>query len=947
MLLFMNLSTIFVLTNISSKEMVNLFLQEEDNSSLTSLNQAPQSKIGSEITSGRTTLTTDKDSYTPGEWVEVVAKSNTDEMNGSLEWQLESPISEVAFDFHSEFLDIFEDPSFNNPVIPDWINESFYAVEATSGYLNLTEVRDDDINDAEAYYNTSYSLESNSRYKISFDYFSASQNLLQNPGFEGGNTDGWVFNSSYVIPVEDPDNASAGNYYVNINGTEGFLLNQTVDFVGGGREIVLVVKATGNTDNNFWDLRLEAYNSTGHRVGSKVSSDSRGITPDDKGYITLIMTWVTPDNTTQLRFSFRGRSTEGDIFYTGWLDDCYLYEVPPSLIFSYWSKEGDNLRWTNETLVTEPHKWENASFEVDMWVNNSKTFRFILPDINSFSNNATTYWLIDNIAVNNVTVSTKVMGPITNIKDNFSGHINATWFHRGFREDLSSSYDIEVETPENATTPSECQATIRVQLPSHQVYFGSWIFVFQIHQIDDDGIYLDTKAINISFIVQEPMNYVVQDLYMLRGSTNKTINENDSILIEYFAQETNIQAISPGDNVTVLGFLEANSTNSEWYSLDFLQIGSASVEYLWNSPWKSHENISWSEFGFISYDKEGESILDGNFSSPLNNVSTLGFNFRIPNRGIIGNLSANLTIKLIGTNLKENGVGGASLDIIIPLNLPPVKFKINIIEENLPKDSYYITDYLGGNLTLLFLNFNDSLEIAFPNRTISSNISIPMKDLELTIFLDNLNQTPLETDISQEFHYHYIGKTVLWLDSVDPSLMAGTYAFRIRWNAAYKLGIQDQEELISAHFIKIKGSPVVIPAEDYVEIQQGGQKTINFSVRLENATGKRIRGLALFGNVIGNESPGNIVVYEDKGVYKIDLDIELDAVVNTYTIEIFIVSRADFIGELSYQVIERPIDSEDEPSFIDLVIGIGGFLFFIIAAIGVVGVMFWANKFLK
>ena len=63
----------------------------EGNVNLISNNNQPSYKTFSQVTSGRTTLTTDADSYAPGDWVTVTAESDTDEMNGSLEWRLESP----------------------------------------------------------------------------------------------------------------------------------------------------------------------------------------------------------------------------------------------------------------------------------------------------------------------------------------------------------------------------------------------------------------------------------------------------------------------------------------------------------------------------------------------------------------------------------------------------------------------------------------------------------------------------------------------------------------------------------------------------------------------------------------------------------------------------------------------------------------------------------------
>lgn len=940
MLLVMNIYAVFIITNISlSNEISDQLPLNRDKMSSMASYHTPQPKIDSEVISGKTTLSTDKESYAPGEWATITAESTTDEMNGSLEWQLESPIGEVAFDFYSIFQDIFEDRFFNDPAIPDWTNEGFYSIEATSGYLNLTEVADTDKNDTEVFYNTT---ELNpDRYVISFDYFSQGQNLLLNPSFEGGITPDWFFNSSYVQSVDDPKNASEGSYYLDVNGTEGYLLEQNVSIIGGNikRKFIVSVKATGTTNDNHWRLELQAYNSTGYQLGSdKISDYSLDASSDEKGYVTTAMIWEIPENTTKLRFRFRGRDSGVDDLYTGWVDDCYLYEVPPILKFSYY---GADNTWKERSLDAETYEWQNASYEVEMGKNLSKTFRFKLPDDNTFKNNATSFWLIDNFAVN--LVADPKHDPITNSEAKFGGKINSTWFHRGVREELTSSYNVEVEDPENATSPSECKATIKVLLPIHQVYFGSWIFVFKIHQVDVEAEYLDTKAINISFIIEEPMNYVVQDIYLLRGYTNKTIG-NDSVFTEYFEQETNIQAISPGDNVTLLGFLEANSTKGEWYSLNYLQIGSSNVEYNWYSNWQSRENITWGSFGFIPFDKNGKTILDGNFSSPYDNHSTMALNFKIPNRGIYGNLSANLTITLIGDNIKPDGVGGEPLSLTIQLNLPPVKFKIDIVEENLPATSYYLTDYLGGNITLKFLNYNDTLETVFSNRTISSNISIPVKDLELTIFLDNWDKTPDKKEISQRFHYHFIGKTVIWLDPVNPSLLAGTYAFRIRWNTPYKFGVQDQEELDISHLIEIKGSLVVILSKEFPEIQQGGQKTINFSVRLDNETGKRIGGLDLLGIVLNNQTNGNLVIYEEEGVYKIDLDVALEVQPNNYTIEIFVVGRVDAIGELTYRVTERPEAPREEETPLDVVISVGGFLIFILVSIGVIGAMYWANK---
>ncbi len=916
--------------------------------------QVPKSKVSNEIIDGNTTLQTDKDSYTPGEWVTITANSTSDEMNGSLEWQLESPINEIAFDF-SEYQDIFKDPSFDNPLIPDWTNESFDFVEAASGYLNLTEISDTDENDDEIFYKTE-DLTYGEKYEISFDYLSQGENLLVNPGFETGTTAGWYGNTGNVIVKSDSNNASEGIQYASINGTAGLTLYQNITNWKGGRMVTFSAKATGVTSDNNWRLKLEAYNISGHWIGEKSISDSEGFTTDEKGYaFNKILRWLTPENTTTLKAIFNSFSET----YLGWLDDCYLAEVPPSLIFSYWDKGATTSEWKNVTLVEGTHEWQNTGIFLNEVPETpppiDKTFRFILKDDSKATNITTAYWLIDNITVNYIVTTEKTTGTFSNQPQKITGSVNSTWFHQGFRENLSSTFNIEVKNPVDGI--SDCFATIKVQLPKHQMYFGSWIFVFMIHQIDSAALYIDTKLINISFMVNETMNYVIQDIYMLRGTTNETIG-NTSIYSEYFEQETNIQAISPGDNVTLLGFLEANSTKNEWYDLEFLRSGSmglVSVNYGWNSNWESQEYISWSEFGFIPYNKTaetgnttGETILQGHFNSPLDNTSTMALNFKIPERGIYGNLSANLSIILTGTNIKENGEGGKPLEFSISLDLPPVKFKINITEENLPASSYYLTEYLDGNITLEFLNFNDTLNALFPNRNISSDLSIPMKDLELTIFLDNLDDSPNEIDISQRIHYHYIGKTVLWLDPINPHLLSGTYAFRIRWNTPYEQGVKNQEELEITHSIEVKGNLVVFSSSKSPVIQQGGQETINFSIHLDNETGKRVGGLNLIGIVDDNLSSGYLTIYEESGVYKINIDVSLESEANkNYTIKIFLVGRENSIGEIDYQVIERESYETETITPEDQLVGIIGFSLFILICVGFIGILYWANKALK
>ncbi|MHA2094117.1 MAG: hypothetical protein ACW98F_05755, partial [Candidatus Hodarchaeales archaeon] len=654
--------------------------------------------------------------------------------------------------------------------------------------------------------------------------------------------------------------------------------------------------------------------------------------------------WQLLENITSIRVVFVGSDTgdDGDGYYTGWIDNCIIAENPSALDFSY----AANGEWNNNTLSVGSHEWETAEFifETDASLPSlTKTLRFILSDTNSYSNNKTSYWLIDNIAVNLVTKTDFFTGPISKVKSTKVGHINSTWFHRDYREELSSTFRIDVE--ENVSAVSETTAEIKIQLPTHQVYMGSWIFVFKIHQINsaEPPTRIQTKTINISFIVEESMNFVIQDYYVLRGSTNKTV-ANESVFTEYFEQENNLNAISPGDNLTVLGYLEANSTPSEWYDLEYLELSGVFTSYQWNSTWKSEEIINWDVFGLISFNHEGEHVVDGNFTTPLNSTKTLGINFQVPYRGIFGNISSNLSLNLVGSNLKPDGIGSPILSLVVPIVLPRVEFEINVAEENLPGTSFYLTDYFGGNATLEFLNINNTLEANYPNRNISSVLDIPIRDIDLMLFLDETGITPSEVDIAQDFHYHHIGNTIIWFDFIDPNIKSGTYTFRIRWNTPYSQNATNFAEVsITQLSISIEGTLEIVSSITIPTVKQGNQITINFSIELTE-TSKQIGGLDLISSLVGEGSEGNFIVYEQQGEYYIDLVVGTTMEAKNYNIEIFVSGRTESLGTIEFTVLEGDTDDSDTINFFDIMISVAGFGIFVALGIVAAGLMFRINK---
>jgi len=339
------------------REMMEEILTNKNNENQVSNTFTTQEKQFSEVISGFTNLTTDADSYAPGDWVTITAESNTDEMNGSLEWRLESPIRESAFDFNSFYQDVFDDPEFDNDSIPDWENIDFDGFTVNDGVLNLSEGLDNDTDDALIFNNNS-ALLPDTDYLISFDYYSQGTNLLVNPSFETGDDSGWDGQLTNISIVNDPLNASHGDYYADINATEGFVLNQTIINMTEGRRIIFTASATGNIPANHWHLRIEYINSTGHSFDWDVSDDSQNKDTDERGYVNISLEVTLPTNTTEIKAIFVGsdEGADADQFYTGFLDNLILTEAPPALKFSH---RTDGV-WNDTSLTVELHQWATA-----------------------------------------------------------------------------------------------------------------------------------------------------------------------------------------------------------------------------------------------------------------------------------------------------------------------------------------------------------------------------------------------------------------------------------------------------------------------------------------------------------------------------------------------------------------------------------------------------------
>jgi hypothetical protein len=317
-------------------------------------------------------------------------------------------------------------------------------------------------------------------------------------------------------------------------------------------------------------------------------------------------------------------------------------------------------------------------------------------------------------------------------------------------------------------------------------------------------------------------------------------------------------------------------------------------------------------------------------------------NFQVPTRGIFGNISANLSITLTATNAKPDGIGGTPLSIEIPLTIPTVQFKINVTSEYLPKNSYYLAEYLEGNITLEFLNINDTLETNFPGRNITSILDIPTEDIDLVIFIDNSTST--EIDITQKFTYNIVNKSILWYDRIEPHILSGNYNFRIRWNTPFIQNITSFAELsIAPLLITIQGTLEVIPPTSIPIIIQGNQITINFTIQLAERD-YQIGGLNLLASIAGNVSEGNLIVYEQQGLYFIILDIPVDMEPQTYEIDIYVLEQSAKIGSISFTVEEREIEETDEITPLDIGISIGGFAAFVLIAIIFLGLMLRVSK---
>ncbi len=869
---------------------------------------------------GNITITTNASRYFPGETMSVNILGPIDELNGTMEWKLFTPLNESIFGFDLLRFLLLENFDFETTDTSEWTNDavnSFDSITVSNGYLNLTEAADADTNPARAYVNkTNVNL---TALTVSFDYLGLTPNLIKNASFEG--TGGWLFNTSLV--KQSSDLVHSGNFALFANKTPSNTVIASQN-VTAPEKTTLIISAwgTGINSTSQWLFRITAFNATGDVVGSpKNSSLSSTLTADEleNGFGMIETTFETPINTSFVQIELIGINSTANGTYTGYFDDVTISIAPPSALeFQYYN--GTN--WVNLTgFQTTTHKWNR--FQATIRLNsttspaNGTIFALVLPDESTNPNDPTVSWLLDNFTFVKITPP---IGRLSAATEVVRGSVNAT---RIFHVDNQVKNETLVSFYEYLFTEIEGKPTVSVNitltLPREQVYYGPHALdvIFYPNITGQEVVTSPVVLSHLVYIVDEfrfePLKY-----YALRGSVDFTYNDtqtNQNITIQQvFYEEEPEKLFSPGDNVTIIGFIIPKSPEklfNKTTALDtsFYQLKDGYAKFDWQGV---TENITWGTNGdsiLRIFSPTAKDIAHGNFSVAFPQLSNytkfVAMNFVIPSRGIFGSVNSTLFFDF-KTTLSPNGHGFNKSVTITPytvnISMPEleVKFRLNVTQSLVPSTSRFVPlQSIDGTFTINPLHVRDDLldryqtanitlnngTVITVNRTIYENITsfVPLSDLHFRMFLDATgkgNESTYDETIDILIPIDRIGDKFSWFYKFSPNDLNGTYVARISWLEAEKV---NDSVLEFVAFNKKGPNPTELPINlDYelqftpfstipIAVTQGDVLVINFTFIIQEL-GEQfyIPGIKLNARLDNNDS-FELPVAENNGIYLITL----------------------------------------------------------------------------
>ncbi len=928
---------------------------KQDNHKMDLSFQQEKTRKPSTITFGNITITTNATQYYPGETLKLSMVGPSNELAGTMEWKLLSPLNESIFGFDLLRFLLLNNFDFATTDTSEWTNDPtnpFDNITISNGHLNLTELADADTNPARVYINkTGVNL---TAITINFNYLGLTPNLVKNASFES--VTAWTFNNSLVKQSNALVHGGSFSLFANKTPSNSVVASQNVT-VPANKTLIISAWGTGINANSHWLFRITAYNATGHPLGTpKNSTRSTSLNEKDleNEFGMLETTFFTPPKTSYVQIELIGINSTENGTYTGYFDDVTI-SIEPTTALELQYYNGTN--WVNVTgFKKNTHKWNTFQTTINLNATapaaNGTIFALVLPDQSNDTTDPPTFWLLDNFTFVKITPP---IGRLTAAGTDkvVTGSVNAT---RIFRVDdqvknetLFSFYEYTVKQEEKTIV----SVNVTLTLPKEHVYYGP-------HALDIIFYPEATSSETPKPRVFSSLIYIIDDFrfeplsyYALRGSIDFSYNDtqtNETISIQqvYYEDETSQRLFSPGDNVTIIGFIIPESQKrlfNRTVALDtsFYKIENGHARFKWQGL---TENITWGTNGdsiLRVFSTNAKDIAHGNFSVAYpqltNYTKFVAINFVIPRRGIFGSVNSTLffnfqhSLNNQGHNFTEST---AIQPYTVNMSLPQleIKFRLNITQSLLPSTTRFVPlQSIDGTFSIDPLHARDDLLNRYGtanvtlangtkitlNRTMFENITnyVPLADLHFKMFLDRSdkgNISSFDDGIDIPISIERFGDKFSWFYKFSPNDLNGTYVARITWLEAEKV---NDTASIFIPFNKKGSTPTELTIDFIVDLQfvpfydvpisltHGEILTLNFTLTIsELGSNFYIPGVKLSARLDDNESL-DIPIIENNGVYTIIIGTR-SLPVGTHSINIVLQSNGKVLRNIQFTITPNP-----------------------------------------
>lgn len=405
----------------------------------------------------------------------------------------------------------------------------------------------------------------------------------------------------------------------------------------------------------------------------------------------------------------------------------------------------------NGPIITEFDNNINITYE-NMENNPGQNVTFSTTGYYSYLNGTVESWILYDPAGNAI-FNTSEIGIHWPMDINYNGTSNetiATWEN----QNLALSWDI-------SNTSSQYFINVTFELPTYPALLGLWRYHLVIN-----NTYYNHLIFDVNFQVVDDIKYDKVDTYALRGINNS---------IAMYEQESELDELSLGDNITIHSQFAFNTTNEK------INTSLTPISGIVQIKDGESDDIIYDNIGFLRpYDINGTDIAHANITAGTEIDTVL--NFVIPiDKELYGDY-----VLILKLNFDNETASFANWKFNTTIDLMNVSIKYRVLMNEFVsfdnKDNFSLSEIASGSVLFSATHWNLSLLEAYPNNNITLEIPIPVRELLINTHAIRVSDSEI---ISEMFSLEFISDNLAYWDAVIlQSYALEDYELSFQWQTA-------------------------------------------------------------------------------------------------------------------------------------------------------------------